>query len=279
MSRINYLFTLCVAAALVSPVAAHDFWIAPSSFISRASERIDLRLRVGHVDQPDDVVRDPAHIQRFVLLAPDSSMKDIVGQDGRSPAGVMRPTVPGLNIAIYDSTYVSHTMEAAKFESYLAEEGLEHIIAERARLGESSAPGVEIYSRCAKSLILVEGENASGGDPSGDRPVGMRLELVAVKHPRDLLPGDAMPVRVLFEGKPVAGIKIVAANLANASADDPEGQVIARSDADGTATLKMPVSGMWMIHAVHMQRLPDAAEADWESLWASLTFEISDRAR
>jgi len=278
MNRITQAFTLCLAAALATPVTAHDFWIAPSAFGCTAGARIDLHLRVGHLDQAEDVVRDPARIERFALLAPDGAMQDIVGLDGRSPAGVVRPTVPGLNIAVYDSGSVAHTMEAAKFEAYLADEGLEHVIAERTRRGESSATGVEIFSRCAKSLLCIKGDSALGEESSADRPVGMRLELIALRNPEDVKPGDAMPVRVLFDGKPVAGVKIVAANLANASADNPEGQIIERSDDEGRVTLQLPVGGMWMMHAVHMQRLPECAEADWESLWASLTFEIGDRA-
>ena len=279
MSRITCAFTLCLAATLTTTVAAHDFWIAPSAFVSNAGERIDLRLRVGHLDHADDVVRDPARIERFSLLTPDGLIKDIVGVDAHAPAGVIRPTIPGLNIAIYDSTSVSHTMEAAKFEAYLKEEGLERIVAERAKRGESGASGVEIYSRCAKSLIWIDGDAPAAPAGTGDSAMGMRLELVAAKMPGELKPGDDMPVQLLFDGNPIEGVKIVAANTANASADDPEGQVIARSDADGRASFKLPVAGMWMIHAVHMQRLPDDAEAQWESLWASLTFEIGDRAR
>ena len=264
----------CVAAMAASPALGHDFWIAPTAFHSKAGERIDLTLRVGHLDNAEDVKRDSTRIEQFSLLTPDGTKSDVLGQDRYSPAGVIRPHVPGLNIVIFDSNTVAHTMDSAKFEAYLKEEGLERIVAERAKRGESGATGVETYSRCAKSLIWIDGDAPASSSNNSDRATGMRLELIAAKSPGELKPGDDLSVQLLFDGKPIEGVKIVAANTANATADDPEGQVIARSDADGRAPFKLPVGGMWMIHAVHMTRLPEEAEADWESIWTSLTFEI-----
>ena len=33
----------------------------------------------------------------------------------------------------------------------------------------------------------------------------------------------------------------------------------------------------WLVKAVHMVQAPAGTDADWESLWASLTFEIPKR--
>jgi len=32
--------------------------------------------------------------------------------------------------------------------------------------------------------------------------------------------------------------------------------------------------GLWLIKAVHMVPAPEGSGAEWESLWASLTFEL-----
>ena len=54
-----------------------------------------------------------------------------------------------------------------------------------------------------------------------------------------------------------------------------------RSGADresaGRATFRLPHAGVWLVKAVHM--IPfDGGKADWQSFWASLTFEIVDGA-
>jgi len=55
--------------------------------------------------------------------------------------------------------------------------------------------------------------------------------------------------------------------------DDPAARVSARSDASGRVTLSLPRSGVWLVKSVQMIAAPAGSNADWESLWASLTFE------
>jgi len=38
--------------------------------------------------------------------------------------------------------------------------------------------------------------------------------------------------------------------------------------------LGLPRPGVWLVKVVHMVPAPKDTGADWESLWASLTFEI-----
>jgi uncharacterized GH25 family protein len=56
--------------------------------------------------------------------------------------------------------------------------------------------------------------------------------------------------------------------------EDPSAKMTARTDANGRVRLNLPRSGMWMIKAVHMVSAPPDSGADWESIWASLTFEL-----
>ncbi len=52
-------------------------------------------------------------------------------------------------------------LEAQKFEDYLRDEGLERIIDQRNKNGQSAAPGRERFYRCAKALLDIPGP-ASG---------------------------------------------------------------------------------------------------------------------
>ena len=48
--------------------------------------------------------------------------------------------------------------------------------------------------------------------------------------------------------------------------------VVGKTDAQGRITV--PVSkGQWRLHTIHMERI--AGDADWESLWTTLTFAVS----
>ncbi|MFL6193715.1 MAG: DUF4198 domain-containing protein [Thermoanaerobaculia bacterium] len=256
-----------------SVARAHDFWLEPSTFTPAPGQRVAMRLRVGQGLQGDPVPRDPALLVRFVTVGP-SGEAPVPGVPSTEPAGFTAFPAPGLYTVAYESRRAPVELDGPKFESYLKEEGLETIAALRARKGRSAAGAKEVFSRCAKSLIAAGG--AAG--PGFDRVLGQRLELVAEKDPYGFKGSGELPVRLLYEGKPLAGALIVAMRRgqpgAPAAAAAMAAKVAVRSDAKGRATLKLDKPGLWLIKAVHMIPAPPDSGADWESFWASLTFAL-----
>jgi uncharacterized GH25 family protein len=190
-----------------------------------------------------------------------------VGRDGTEPAGLLRVAAPGLHIIGYKSNPSPLVLTAAKFDQYLKEEGLEGIAELRARHKQTGSEVREVFSRCAKSLLF---SGVPDGDAS-DRAVGLTLELVALKNPYTLQPGDDLPVSLSYEGRPLSGALVVAINRTS-----PDAKLMARTDKSGRVNMKLPSPGMWMIKAVHMIPAAAGTNADWASFWASLTFELND---
>ena len=239
-----------LALLLLAPAAlAHDFWIEPSTFHPAAGSVVTLRLRVGQDLAGDPVARDPNLIERFTAVGAGGE-KPVYGHDGGDPAGMLR--VDGPAVIVYRSRGTLLQLPNDKYEQFIRDEGLESI---RARV---SLPWRESFSRCAKSLL--------GG---ADRRVGLRLELIAEKDPYALAPGAQLPLRLELEGRPLEGALVTAINE-----DDPSQRIRQRTDRHGRTTLVLPRAGMWMIKAVHVVAAPKGAPAPWESLWASLTFEL-----
>jgi len=258
-----FALALLVAALAVSAVRAHDFWIEPSTFTPAPGQRVAVRLRVGQDLRGDPVPRDPRILQRFLVAGPAGDAP-VPGVPNIDPAGVTVFQEPGLHTIVYDSGRTPVELDAAKFETYLKDEGLEKISALRAKRGQSAAGASEVFSRCAKSLLAVAGGSGAGWD----RAFGERLELVAEKNPYMLTGGGALPLRLLYEGKPLAGALVAALQRNRAGA-----KVTARTDAQGRVRLELDRPGLWLVKAVHMIPAPAETGADWESFWASLTFE------
>ena len=265
-------FRLAVLGLLLSASAlpAHDLWIEPSSFRPAQSERLSVRVRVGEHFQGDPVPRNAARIERFAAVVPGEKNLELplTGTEGADPAGQATLPVPGTWILVYDTNHAKTELEAAKFETYLAEEGLEGIIALRAQRGQTAAPSREIYSRCAKSLVVVGAEN--GPTKGHDRVLGLPLELVPEASPAALPAGGELPVILLYQGKPLAGALVVAIPR-----DEPKARVTARTGTDGRVRLRLDRRGDWLIKAVHMIPAPAESGADWESFWAPLTFRMA----
>jgi hypothetical protein len=218
---------------------------------------VSASLRVGQEFNGDPVARDASRIEKFIVRD-DGGERALVGSEGRDPAGWFRVERDGGAIIGYRSRPAFLELPPEKFEQYLRDEGLERIIEWRAKHGESQKPSREIYSRCAKSLLNVGKTQAKF-----DKPLRFRLELVP-----KTMSADSITVRLLYESKPLEGVLVVALHR-----DDPSIHLRARSDKSGQVTLSLPKRGVWLIKAVHMIPAPPASNADWESLWASLTFE------
>jgi uncharacterized GH25 family protein len=258
-------------ALAAQPAAGHDFWLAPSRFEPAPGELVTVGLRVGEPwiedtaveSAGEPVVRDPGRIERFAVVGP-AGERPVPGADGADPAGLLRPPAPGRYTVVYRSLPTAITLDAARFDAYLAEEGLDGVLAARADRGAGAEPGRERFSRCAKALLRV-GDSAS----TPDRPLGLRLELVAGADPYALAGGGELPLSLLFDGAPLAGSLV--------EAYGPGGRRrAARSGADGRVRFDLDAAGPWLVTAVHMVPAPAASGADWESVWASLAFALPE---
>lgn len=243
---------------------AHDFWIEPSSFRPAVGSELAVFLRVGQDFRGDPVPRNPRLIEKFVLVAPAGGEEPIGGLPGSDPAGLLIVRQPGLQWIVYRSKRTPITQEPDKFEKYLAEEGMESILAARERRGERGREGREVFSRSVKSFIA-----AGEGGGSFDRPLGLTLELVPERDPRSRRPGGVLPFKILYEGRPLADCLVAALQRGQ-----PQNTVRARTDREGHVILKVAAPGVWLVKAVHMVAAPPETGVDWESIWTSLTFEI-----
>ena len=265
------LRALATIALLVSGTAsAHDFWIEPSTFRPPAGENVLMSLRIGENLQGEPFPVVPILVERFVLKGEVAEVP-VEAFRGVNPAGYVKVGESGLHWLGYQSRPFPLTVEASKYEEALKREGLERIVEERARKGQTSSEGRERFYRCAKSLLLTpsSGKEARGEKGVFDAKMNFTLELVPTTNPYSLKPGAELPLSLSFHGKPIANVLVVAM-----SKDDPEKKVSARTDAKGRVSLRLSHAGFWLVKAVHMEAAPKDAGVDWESWWASLTFEL-----
>lgn len=257
------LALLGLLSSTAAPAGAHDFWIEASDWTPEPGAPVAVRLRIGDSFPGAPVPLESAWVERF----------EVVSEAGRGevtpvgePAGLWAAGASGVHAIVYDSRPDSLTLDAEAFEGYLAEEGLEEVSRLRRARGQSGSPGREVFSRSAKALVAA----GEGGGEGYRLVAGLPLELVPERDPFRLGAGEALPVRLLFQGRPLAGALVEAASPRAPMAS-------ARTDAEGRVRLLLPRGGLWRVTAVHM--VPALAEsgADWESVWASLAFEVPEK--
>ena len=260
---------LPLLALLVSlpALSAHDYWILPKTFAPAVGKPVVLRLYVGdRFEAEGERPFDKKATLKFVHRSP-SGEKDLAkGAKDGVPLGEITPAEAGLHTVLLERDSRLITLAAKKFTAYLKEESLGAIVADREKRGETGSPGRERYRRSLQAIVRAGGK---GGSPG--KPFGQRLELVPLTDPTALKPGDSLEVRLLFQGKPLAG--------ATVSALWREADKVVRrqavTDAGGKVSFRLDKAGTWLIRALHMRRAVEDKAADWESFWSALTFAVA----
>ena len=240
---------------------AHDFWIEPQVFQTRPGSAVPLRLFVGQDFKGDSVPYFPQKFERYIVAGP-GGITPIAGVLGDEPAGTMTPGASGLYVIGLHTKPDSVSFDTPEeFEKYLLKEGLERNLVLHQQRQKPGKKIEETYFRCVKSLVAT----GSLPDTATDQVLGFPLELIAETNPYRT---PKLRLRLLYQGKPLSGALVVAFNKA-----DPLVKLKARTDDNGRVEFVLPRSGVWLVTSVHMVPAPFLSRFDWNSLWASLTFE------
>lgn len=261
---------IALASALIASSAmAHDLWLQPQTFRIRTEAAVPTTVFVGHGSdrQRWGVERD--RVVRLRSIGPSGAVdhRPTLRPASLSQDFPIQLREPGVHILMMESGYAESTLPALRFNDYLKQEGLTPAITARAKARAQNSPGSEIYSRRAKTLIKVGDSTAP--QPQVTTPIGMTLEIVPERNPFELKAGERLPVRVLFEGKPLAGALIKMTNLD----DDKQPVETALTDRLGRASFRRQAGGKWLLNVVWTKALTGQA-ADFDTTFSSLTFSF-----
>lgn len=254
-----------------SACQAHDFWVQPNEYWPRPDTVIPMTLQVGHGPFRQRSPIQLSRIVRFTATAPDGTQIDLRGNlhlGGTAQDADLLFHAPGAYVLVLetDDRAQSH-LPAIRFNDYLKAEGLTAAIAWRERMHRMGADGSERYSRRAKSIMQV-GLPGAGSQAEVTRPLGLPLEIVPEVSPY-AQPRPAMfPVRVIYEGQPLAGALLKLTNLAQ----DAVPLETHLTDRAGRATFAMPGQGAWLLNVIWTKTLPPSRETDFETVFSSLSF-------
>lgn len=270
----NWFRPLFIALVLVLswPACAHEFWMTPKPFTAAAGDVVALTLNVGQDFSGEQVPFYTALVASLRHYSVGAS-QDL---SGRIPAGKVVAELPlevarvGTHLIAFDSHPSRITMSPGKFHAYLHDEGLDAIAKKREAAGTADTPGRERFRRNVKSLLRVGGKS----DATYAVRTGQRLEIVPLSDPLSAAPGHTLTFQVLFDNKPIVNALVKAWH----KHDDQILLIKTYSTAEGKVAFALPYAGPWMLSLVHMIPVTDSQDADWDSYWGNLTFELPANA-
>lgn len=257
--KVALLFLIGLGAARNG--AAHEFWVQPDEFWLTPRSALWVTLQVGDSSSRQLSPIPPHRITRFEAIGPTGDSLDLRG-------GGVRLDQPGTYVVALATDNQAHSHQPAmRFNDYLQMEGLTPALEHRKRTHQLHVDGFERYSRVAKAIVLV-GNPRRRAAARVTQPLGLKLEIVPQVSPYSQPRPARLPVQVLYDGRPLAGALVKLMHLEQ----DLTSPIENLTDVTGVASFTMPKRGSWLVSVVWTKRLEDAADADYETTFASLTF-------
>ena len=262
-----------LALALCSGAQAHETWIMPPAFSAKPGSTLDVLLTTGSLfpapefnTQSDDVVYARLRQRERVIELKDRNTQPktlrLLGPALQEGTAVVYALLPPAEVQL------SLTQVAQYFDEIKASAAVR---AEWAAQRRAQAKWTESFTKQARTCIRVAGENVKPVADNGcQRAVGLPLEIVPLDAPFGVKAGQSIRVRLLWQGKPMAGAAV--GHIVEPSAD----RHFATTNANGVATLKLDAAGRTMIFSVYLR--PLKAPGNWQSDFTTLTLLVEPRA-
>lgn len=248
------VLALTAFSAIVTPASAHDVWLSLSG---EAANRRAI-VNYGH---PDD--RPPAFADKVVDLAAITS-----SGSASLLKGIAQISIKGITVAqtrpFRDD---GHTLLAACYDNGFWIKTADGPYRNATRRLVPDATDSLWSVKFAKAL--------TGPDAPWDKELGHALEIVPLSDPAKAKPGQSLRVKVLFQGKPLAGGEVERGDGVTAVAEKDIPRFAA--DADGIASIPIVKAGQHLLVIDH--RAPSATpdQANTDRFNATLWFTVDGK--
>ncbi|MGE4429468.1 MAG: DUF4198 domain-containing protein [Sphingobium sp.] len=265
MKRTGYIHfarAICIALgiAAVAPVQAHTAYILPNIFTANIEEYVTLESAFAekffHAEIPVDA-------EDFHVVLPDGNraafegvhkhrqlviLESPIKQDGtyRFTTGVRLGRVG--KVALVDGQWRPVQGDAVPAG------------AKQVKTSQTETVSDAYVTKKAPTRAAV------------DKPIG-RLVIQPVTHPSDVYLDGKFDLKVLFDGKPLAGQTIVL-DRGGAEYDAVKFHRELTTGADGAVSLKFDTPGVYLIMTRHRADAPAGSATDERSYTTALTFEV-----
>jgi uncharacterized GH25 family protein len=221
-------------------VHAHSLWLNIDNDQPRVGQAVPIEIGWGHKFPKDEVIKEGFLKEIYAC--------DVTG--ARTPLKQISQTVfefiPQSEdtftiLANVHPGFLSKTTEGYKLQS---KKGLENVVS------------CFRYDIRAKAMV-----NVGGMAKSPEAPIGDTLEIVPLKDPRGLDKGERLPVKIMYQGKPLASAD-VKATYAGFSDQPHTFAWSTATDKTGLAEIKILEKGDWLVNVVHEVPYPQQEECD-----------------
>jgi uncharacterized GH25 family protein len=257
--------SLCAGSA-----GAHDFWLQPDQYQAQPHASLPFTLQVGHGSERQRSQIRLNRIIRFQVVTPagvSTDVRDTLQLRGATDDGRVYFQEAGTHLLVLETdSSARSTLPAQRFNKYAMHEGLTPALEQRQRKHQMDADASESFRRVSKAIVQL-GATDAPANGYVTTPVGLPLEIVPERDPYAESRQDDFPVRVIFEGQPLAGALVKLTALEN----DAVPLQANRTDSAGRARFSLSKGATYLFSVVWTKPLEPSADVDFETTFSSLT--------
>ena len=290
-SRLAVWAVIPVLAFLAMQAGAHTLFFKPATFFVAQGQEVTIPLLNGTFETSANRIMT-SRMSDVTIVAPGGDKVDVDNSQWSYDDTISNLTATfdlAGNYVVGVATRPSIIRIAAdNFNFYLRYEGLDDDAEERNERDETNIGAAERYAKFSKAILQVGEDQSDNFGALLDHPV----EIVPLQNPYALGKGDVFRARILKDGQPLANELVYATHEGHYEISDEgifDELVRVRSDENGEVEFVLAEEGRWYVRFIHLTRMGDKEHwysgllvslgADepripYESLWATLTFEI-----
>lgn len=258
-----------IVVLLFFALSSHELFLKSDSHFLKANEAAELFLFNGTFDKSENVITRDRIIDDKIIGPGFDFHPSVDNYYDKEHATYLKFKTgnPGTYVAGVSTLPRTIEMNAQEFKEYLEHEGLSDVLAQRERKGLSSKGAKEKYSKHVKSILQVAETKTGHFSKTFDYPI----EFVPLKNPYELSVGDDIAFQLLLDGTPLANQVVHFSSRAPGKEDGMEKST--RTFQNGNFSFKISEKGKWYIATIYITE-SDEEGIDYESNWATLTFEV-----
>jgi uncharacterized protein DUF4198 len=254
---------------LAGSLAAHDLFIKLDTYFLSPGAAVRVPVLNGTFTTSENAI-ERRRVADLSLVTPAGRTElDTSAISARGDTTLLALRLGGTGTYVVGlSTRPSEISLAGKeFTAYLEDEAIRDVLDARVRAGVSGDSAHERYSKHVKAVFQVGTARTDGFAT----PLGYPAELVPLDNPYALGLGRVLRIRCLVDGRPAAGLSVLAGGRTRAGVRIRAQEL--RADRDGVVPVHLTTRGRWYVKFVRMTQA-HAGPRDYESTWATLTFEV-----
>ncbi|MFH1965058.1 MAG: DUF4198 domain-containing protein [Acidobacteriota bacterium] len=291
IKKIIFLFVVVLCLGAVSE--AHTLFLKMDTFFVDSEGQASVYLVNGTFDKSENTVKRDRMADVSIVIPggerthPENALWRDVGMETFLD---FQTSGPGTYVVGVSTYTLMIELTADEFNEYLHHDGVDDVLEARKNGGRLGEDATERYSKHVKAIIQVGDELSA--DFSAE--LGYPVEIVPLQNPYTLTEGEIFRARVLKNGKPLSGQQVYASYEGFTPPEDQplfHGQdhhsafedhdrhmepIETLSDRDGIIEFMLSGTGRWYVRFINMIEINEPG-IDYESNWATLTFEVRGR--